>query len=671
MAIATNKEPDSRSDPDPEADQADPLDDSEFGELGDIFSASDVGLALFDTELRLVVANENYRRLCGYSTADLEGRPELVHLVRLSLMRSNQVGTDIDVVLNRVKTQLSASGGHSFRFTGATGQAILIHRRRTRSGRLLETVREAPNEGDESDNRAQLLADTARARMAEAMGAMADGFCLFDANDRLVAYNQKYIDLNPHIADVIYHGVTYEKMMQTASERGSYVFGNETTPEEYLQSRIEHHRNPGDPIDVNLKDGRWIRIHEKRTRDGGIVGIRSDITELKKREAEILQMSEELQQRNIRFDTALNNMVQGLCMFDEHQTLIVTNRRYLEMYGFSSEVVKPGIKLSEIMKYSINIGNYTEEEAQRALAERPDHARLRERAILKQRLRDGRVIAVMHQPMTNGGSIATYQDITEMERHEAALREHTRKLEISNRELQDFAYVASHDLQEPLRKIEAFGDRLKTKMSDKLPEAGLTYIDRMSDAAQRMRLLINDLLSYSQVTTKAKPYVRVDLNKIMSEVVSDLQIRIEELSGEVRHKDLPEIDADATQMRQLLQNLVQNALKFHKPDTPPIVEVTAEVLGEQDDIDGPRFQLVVSDNGIGFDNKYKDQIFAIFQRLHGRTEYEGTGIGLATCRKIVDRHSGTIDAFGVPDEGAKFVVDLPVYQKREEVQDDD
>jgi len=490
---------------------------------------------------------------------------------------------------------------------------------------------------------------------------MADGFSLFDARDRLVAYNQQYIDLNPHIADVIYHGVTFEQMTRVAIKRDSFDTGG-LSPAEYLQQRLEHHCNPGEPLDIHLTDGRWIRVHEKRTSNGGIVGIRTDITELKKREEEILQMSEELRQRNMHFDIALNNMVQGLCMFDENQTLMVVNRRYLEMYGFSSDVVKPGITLPEIMRYSVSIGNYTEEEAARALAERPDHAKLRERATLKQRLSDGRVIAVMHQPMPSGGSIATYQDITETERHEAYLRDYAHKLEVSNRELQDFAYIASHDLQEPLRKIEAFGDRLKARFADQLPTTGQEYIDRMRNSSARMRLLIGDLLSYSQVTTKAKPYVKVNLTKVVDEVVSDLQIRLEELNGQVRYGALPEIEADPTQLRQLLQNLVHNALKFHKPDTPPVVDIYSEIIPQPEGGSGPRCRVTVSDNGIGFENKYKDQIFTIFQRLHGRTEYEGTGIGLSTCRKIVERHSGTIDAFGQPGKGAELVFELPVYQ---------
>jgi light-regulated signal transduction histidine kinase (bacteriophytochrome) len=351
-------------------------------------------------------------------------------------------------------------------------------------------------------------------------------------------------------------------------------------------------------------------------------------------------------------------------MFDKDQRLIVCNRRYLEMYGFSADVVKPGIELREIMRYSVSLGNYTEEEATRALAERPDPTRLRSRGTIKQRLKDGRVIAVMNEPMPDGGSIATYQDITELERHEKQSQEYTLKLERSNRELQDFAYVASHDLQEPLRKIEAFGDRLMRKYGEQLPADGKMFVERMQDAAGRMRRLINDLLSYSRVTAKANPFVSVDLNEVMTGVLSDLQVRIDETQAQIKVADLPRIAADATQMRQLFQNLLSNALKFRKAGVAPVITVAARFVPTPgaDGEEGEALLLEFADNGIGFDNAYKEQIFKIFQRLHGRLEYEGTGVGLATCRKIVERHQGTIDADGRPGAGATFTIVLPAVR---------
>jgi len=250
------------------------------------------------------------------------------------------------------------------------------------------------------------------------------------------------------------------------------------------------------------------------------------------------------------------------------------------------------------------------------------------------------------------------RDITERKQAEADLRVTLAKLEVNNRELQDFAYVASHDLQEPLRKIQAFGDRLKRRASGVLDETTRDYLDRMQNAAGRMQALINDLLTFSRVTTKAQPFVAVDLALVVKEVLSDLEIRVERSGGQVEIGPLPTLEADPTQMRQVLQNLLGNALKFHKPDVPPRVRVYSNV-------DGAICELIVSDNGIGFEEKYLDRIFTPFQRLHGRGEYEGTGIGLSVVRKIVERHGGQVTARSRPDEGSTFIVTLPLKQTAE------
>ncbi len=250
-------------------------------------------------------------------------------------------------------------------------------------------------------------------------------------------------------------------------------------------------------------------------------------------------------------------------------------------------------------------------------------------------------------------------EIAERKAAEERLKLFADRLEASNRELQDFAYVASHDLQEPLRKIQAFGDRLKSKFGGVLGETGHDYLTRMGDAASRMQTLITDLLSFSRVTTKAQPFVSVDLNEIALGVLSDLEVRIEQTKGRVEVENLPTIDADALQMRQLFQNLIGNALKFQKNSQPPVIHVTGTVHNGSTP---PRLELVFRDNGIGFDQKYAEKIFVIFQRLHGRGEYEGTGIGLAICKKIVERHGGRIEAISTPGEGATFSITLPVNQ---------
>jgi PAS domain S-box-containing protein len=233
----------------------------------------------------------------------------------------------------------------------------------------------------------------------------------------------------------------------------------------------------------------------------------------------------------------------------------------------------------------------------------------------------------------------------------------------SNRELEQFAYVASHDLQEPLRKVQVFGERLKAKQAHAFDEQGLDYLERMQDAARRMQRMINDLLTFSRVATRVEPFVPVDLCRVAREAVSDLEIQIERTGGRIVIGDLPTLEADPSQMRQLLENLIGNGLKFHRQGVAPVVEITSKRI---EGPEGELCQVLVKDNGIGFDEKYLDRIFKPFQRLHGRGKYPGTGIGLAICRRIAERHGGDITAHSAPGAGATFIVTLPVKQGRRE-----
>lgn len=222
------------------------------------------------------------------------------------------------------------------------------------------------------------------------------------------------------------------------------------------------------------------------------------------------------------------------------------------------------------------------------------------------------------------------------------------ELERSNQELEQFAYVASHDLQEPLRKIISFSGLLKEKDTSSLDEEAMRYLDRVVDSAGRMRRLIDDLLKYSRVNTRRKPFEPVDLNSTLEDVLADLEIRIRDTGGKVKRDELPVIFGDRIQFHQLFQNLVGNALKFKKPDMPPEVRIETAYPDES------HVRISIEDNGIGFDMKYKDRIFAPFQRLHARSEYEGTGIGLSICQKIVQRHGGKIDVTSEPGRGTRF-----------------
>ncbi|MCC2631686.1 MAG: Phytochrome, two-component sensor histidine kinase [Patescibacteria group bacterium] len=226
------------------------------------------------------------------------------------------------------------------------------------------------------------------------------------------------------------------------------------------------------------------------------------------------------------------------------------------------------------------------------------------------------------------------------------------ELERSNSELQDFAYVASHDLQEPLRKINSFSNLLLRSDSDNLTEEGKRYLGIMQKSARRMSTLISDLLNYSRVTTNAQPFEKQDLNKVAREALDDLDMRIQQVGATVEVGNLGELEADPVQIRLLLQNLISNALKYHRDGVKPKITVKAK------DENGMRV-ISIKDNGIGFDQSYSEKIFTIFQRLHGKDAYEGTGIGLAICKKIVDRHKGSIAAMSKEGEGSTFVVSIP------------
>ncbi len=257
-----------------------------------------------------------------------------------------------------------------------------------------------------------------------------------------------------------------------------------------------------------------------------------------------------------------------------------------------------------------------------------------------------------------------------VEQRTEVLRQLNTELQRSNQELQDFAYVASHDLQEPLRKIQAFGNLLEEEFGSELGD-GKAYIERMRNAATRMRVLIDDLLTFSRVTTKGAPFAQIDLNAIVRQVIDDVEPRLHATHGHIEAQPLPVIEADPGQMHQMLQNLIVNGLKFHRPDVPPNVRVFAEtriISSAELETTSPSTEqyclISIEDNGIGFDEKYLDRIFTVFQRLHGKSDYEGTGIGLAVVRKIVERHSGTITAKSTIGKGTTFIITLPITQQK-------
>ncbi|HEX3044952.1 MAG TPA: ATP-binding protein, partial [Bacillota bacterium] len=249
------------------------------------------------------------------------------------------------------------------------------------------------------------------------------------------------------------------------------------------------------------------------------------------------------------------------------------------------------------------------------------------------------------------------KDITESKQAEITLKEIMEDLKRSNIELEQFAFIASHDLQEPLRKIRMFSDKLQNNYRQVLDEKGADYLQRMNNAAVRLETLVQGLLEYSRVSTKLQPFEPIDLNEVIKEVLGDMEIRINETNAKIIIENLPTMNGDPLQMRQLFQNLIGNAIKYYRENVAPVIKIHSRRFKE---FNQEYYEIQIIDNGIGFENIYAEKIFGLFQRLHGRIEYEGAGLGLSICRKIVTRHGGNITANSKPGEGSTFTIKLPV-----------
>lgn len=368
-------------------------------------------------------------------------------------------------------------------------------------------------------------------------------------------------------------------------------------------------------------------------------------------EIHVQARTEQLQDLQRRYEMILNSAGEGVCGFDVEGKATFVNPTVAKLTGWPlAELI--GKTEREIFFH----GRNGDPEVRTGLAS--------DEQVFYRHDGSAFPVAVVKTPINEGGrvvgSVVLFKDITERKRAEDTLAQKAAELARSNSELEQFAFVASHDLQEPLRKIQAFGDRLKTKCEGMETPEVKDYLERMQNAAARMRTLINDLLTFSRVIRSSEPFVAVDLGQITREVLVDLEVRLEKTGAKIEASSLPTVDADPMQMRQLMLNLLSNALKFQAPGNVPVIRITGRTFtvlsGEE------LAEISVQDNGIGFDEKYLDKIFAVFQRLHGRGEYEGTGVGLAVCRRIVDRHHGTIVAKSKVGEGATFIITVPVHQ---------
>lgn len=393
--------------------------------------------------------------------------------------------------------------------------------------------------------------------------------------------------------------------------------------------------------------------------DGRVVkvfGIGHDVTEVKKAQ-------EELRESELKFRLLAENMSDVILLQDREGRLLYVSPSAERILGYSADALT-GSNVFDIVDMA------DAERWRREVYRQLSDGKISTQTVVRAERKDGQPIwlELATRPIRGEDGeieqfLASGRDVSERVHAENEAARYRAELEKRNRELQDFAYVASHDLQEPLRKIRAFSDLIEEEYGDKLDREGLEFLERVQDAARRMSTLISDLLSFSRVTTQAGSFEPVDLNAVIEGVLSDLEVAVEEADAEVWVEDLPEIEADPLQMRQLFQNLIGNAVKFRKPESPLVVTIRAQIVESAVATRVGRHELCrieIEDTGMGFDQKYADRIFSPFQRLHHRSAVEGTGMGLAICRRIVERHEGKISAESAPEQGARFIVELPL-----------
>ncbi len=383
------------------------------------------------------------------------------------------------------------------------------------------------------------------------------------------------------------------------------------------------------------------------------------LTETKRRksaEARLREVRNALEESIARNKAILSTTVDGIIIINDKGIVQTYNTAAEKIFGYPAEEIINSsiIRLMPApfsMEHDTYIGNYLSSGTGKIMGKRRE---------LVAKRKDGTIIPIDLSISAASIGDKTFftgivRDITERKKAEAELRERTEALENSNRELEQFAYVASHDLQEPLRMITSYMSLLSRRYQGKLDHDADDFINYAIDGAQRMQQLINDLLAYSRVGTKGKPPEPTNVNTVVKRALKNLQMAIEDNGAQISCDEFPQIMADEIQLIQLFQNLIANAIKFHG-DKPPRIEISVRKKRSF-------WQFSVKDNGIGMDPSYKERIFQIFQRLHTRRQYPGTGIGLAICKKIVERHGGTIWVDSEQNEGSTFFFTFPEVTK--------
>jgi len=488
-------------------------------------------------------------------------------------------------------------------------------------------------------NRARQTAEKASSRMTDAIQNMSGAFALYDSNHRLVTHNSQWFDYFAPLANKVEEGIRFEDMIEMMIRSG-FVAWAEPDPRSWADQRIAA-AGTAEPSLMQTAAGRWYLCSDARTSDGGVLCVYTDLTALKQAEDRLQRLS-----------TAVEQSPASIVITDTAGNIQYVNPWFCSTTGYTAEdvlgqnprLLKSGQVLETDYKTLWDTISRGEVWSGELCNKRKDGSLYWERASISP-IRDGL------------GHITAYvgvkTDITEQRDNAQKMQSMLDELERSNAELEQFAYVASHDLREPLRMVASYVSLLARRYSDKLDGDALDFIAFAKDGARRMDRLILDLLDYSRIGRANRQPEPVSLSDSFDEARLNLEgVIADSHTSLIVPAQLPTVMGDRGELTRLFQNLLGNAIKYRDPARNPEIKISAHQKGGM-------WELSVSDNGIGIAPEYHEKVFGIFQRLHGRQEYEGTGIGLAICRKIVQHHGGRIWVETQQEPGARFVFTLP------------
>ncbi len=615
-----------------------------FELMDEVLDQLDQGLCVFDAEERLVLVNRAFRRLLGLRGNELRFGTSLETLAFGAGRRSGKRGEG-RAILKRCL--LEARKGRPKRFEHCPRGDIVLEiacRPLARGGFVL-LCRDLTRE-----RRAERTAHHVEKRYREAIEAMDGGFVLFDAEDRYVLWNSQYIEMNPGVADLIRPGVPFAEILRANVMRGVLpeAVGRE---EEYLAERLRLHRMAPGSREYRLADGRWIRAVERRTADGGIVGVRIDITALKRREIELAEKSALL-------EAILENMGQGLCAVDADMRFIAFNELFFELNALPPGRFRLGDSFEEFIRYLAYRGDFGGDDPEQVFRTRMAIIRRSGSYRFERTRPDGRIIEFRGNPMPGGGFIRIYTDVTEHRRAERALRLAKQRAEQANRAKSELMTHVSHDLRTPLNAILGFSDLLAKRLAELGVEAReLGYVENIRSGGMHLLELVNDILDISRIEAGEYGLEResTDLRSVIGECVTLLRADAERKGLRLEERlqaDLPPLFADRRALKQILLNLLSNAIKF-TPSDGRIVIAAEQSSGE--------LRVTVSDTGVGIRKEDLPRVKEPFER--GRTDPyvrpDGTGLGLAIAHSLVKLHAGELDIESEVGKGTTVTVRLP------------